>query len=1169
MKIINKIVWISFFVTLLLSGLNAATKEVTVTQGWNQIRVPFDNVNVDFLTSDENIDVIWANQYGTYKLGSNNASYLEAAQARSDIGVLSNLSFGESIYLFAKEDSTITFVGTENTSPPARSDKLTSVWVQMSKKDFKESEWNFISKIVEGQQVIASKIVMKDGRPSLKVFSNVAEEVAKINPKYFEDFEVGEDEAFWVRDASNISDINKFDFLMTKVPSKGGETVDFRVDAASNDKNRNYLAVKIVAFKDGDIRNKKHVLFDDYVKLNFGVQSIESVMPMLLEEDFGNYKIYVIKDLAARYDKYGIDFYNLNNESPDDVKKAYQQILDSSIVQDVTLSANSSEVVYRLKIESREYANNVLYYDPLKELNRLAKNQSRGLEEYSYKDISKHTSFQLNVQAYGHGGKLVEKTKIKAYINVNGTPKEVIILSDRSRLEEAYTLDNLQISLPNEIHGGDLSLAMMLYGVDALTDNKDLSLYNEIMSDLNKTKQICLDDECSEWIYKKEYEIDIAVSDSEPTPANIIGKTTVTLYSDTFSNVALDSYESKDTIVSLTNLLLKEDIYDDVINQRRVGILGSSGDTNQLIVDLQQLKTDVKEQVDENLIFNPLGTYETDKIDLMIYGKDAEGNVDKTQIIDATLQKFWEAYIGVGDVANHLCNRKNYFSKTVPYSKTVKIPVIGDDLKVITATDDLCLYNVDYAYLNALSPSEIETLAENFKQFILVKNSKSEDERLADFWNPLFSFNNATLHMPEYYAKEMPVVQQRMGGGVAFSSKLALDSELNELRTNAYVDVDVELVKEFKLLDLDFETVVSGSNTDASRFDFYLYSIDPTKTEDDFAMKKVFTYNQQIQTTYENSRLIDLTFEKGKSIHFQAGPVPLFFQFSIGVYAFFQVGIILDITDHFSIYAIPGARIFGTLAGGLGIDLAVLKVDIGVLLEDFTVIRASVPVVASLDEFKLDKSGFSTVFKIYANLVMRVAEITASIFVDISTAGEEIINITIDLFNYHGFDPIKALGLKSDDGSGKYPTDCQDAYDGVELFCVRKELKLEFTFSGLTTAECSLLDTEYKRRREFDGDETYLLSTNEYRKVRGCVNDSYTFENVSLDDWQLTEEQVAEVSNADFWKDDSRAIINQAVEAEEIIDPFVTPWADVWQTSDDGNSDEVHDRWKELTGNKW
>jgi len=1169
MKIINKIVWIFFFVVLFFNSLYATTKEVTVKQGWNQIRVPLDNVKVEFLTSDENIDVIWANQYGKYKLGSNNPAYIEAAQARSDIDVLYSLSFGESIYLFAKEDSTVTFVGKENTSPPARSDKLTSVWVQMSKKDFKASEWNLISKIVAGQQVIASKIVMRDGRPSIKVFSNVPEEVAKINPKYFEDFEVGEDESFWVRDASNISDINKFDFAMTKVPTKGGQAIDFTIDAASNDKNRNYLAVKIVAFKDGDINNQEHVLFDDYVKLNFGVVSIESVMPMLLEKDFGNYKIYVVKDLAAQYDKYGIDFYNLKNENPDDIKKAYRPLIDSSIVKDVTLSTNSSDVVYRLKIESREYANSVLYYDPLKELNRLAKNQSKDIEEFSYKDIPKHTSFQLNVQAYGNGGKVVDKTKIKAYINVNGIPKEIIILSDRSRLEDTYTLDNLQVSLPNEIHGGDLSLAMMLYGVDALKDNKDISLYNEIMSDLNQTKQICLDDECSEWIYKKKYEVDIAISDSEPTPANIIGKTTVTLYSDTFSNVELDSYESKDTIVSLTNLLLKEDVYDSAINRRRVGILGSNDGSQQLIVDLEKLKTDVKEQVDEKLIFNPLSTYETDAIDLMIYGKDAEGNIDKTQVADPMLQKFWEAYLGVEDVANHLCNRKNYFSKTVPYSKTVKMPVIGDDLKVITATNDLCLYNVDYAYLNSLAPNEIETLAENFKQFVLVKNSKSEDERLADFWNPLFSFNNATLHMPEYYAKEMPVVKQRMGGGAAFSSKLALDSELNELRANAYVDIDVELVKQFKLLDLDFETVVSGSNTDASRFDFYLYSIDPTKSEDDFTMKKVFTYNQKIQLTYQNSRLIDLTFEKGKSIHFQAGPVPLFFQFSVGVYAFFEVGIDLDMTDHFSIYAVPGARIFGTISGGLGVDLALLKAEIGVILEDFTVIRASVPVVASLDEFKLDKSGFSTVFKIYSNLVLRVAEITASIFVDIATANEDIINITIDLFNYHGFDPLKALGLKSDDGSGKYPTDCQDAYDGVELFCIRKELKLEFAFSGLTTAECSLLDTEYKRRREFDGDETYLLSTNEYRKVRGCINDSYTFENVSIDDWQLTEEQIAEVSNADFWKEDSRAIINQAVEAEEVIDPFTTPWADVWQTSDDGNSDEVQDRWKALTGYKW
>ncbi len=1167
MKIVQKIVYI---LLITLSSLGAESLDVTLNKGWNQITVPLDHIKIDLLVADENIDVIWAYQNAKYRLATQNKEYIKLADHNFETGILRSLSFGESIYVLAKEETTLTFVGQKNFNPPVRSEFLSSVWTQMSRKDFKDSKWNLISKITEGQQIIASKIVMKDNRPSLKVYSNVASEVAKINPEFYEDFEVGENDSFWIKDAANVEDIENFNFALINTPSKGGEAIDFTIDASSSDKNRRFLSVKIVAFKDGDVNNQEHILFDDYVKLNFAEQSLSSVLPMLLESDFGSYRVYAIKDLAAQFDKVGIDLFNLLDTNAEDVKEAYKNILASSEYKDITLSTNSSEVVYRMKLESREYANSVLYYNPLKELNRLAQNQSKDLSEFSYKDIGKHTEFQLNIQAFGHSGLAVKETKIKAYLKVASTLREVIILSDKSRLEETYTIDNMKISLPDELHGGDLTLALMMYGVDALKDSSDLTLYEDVLVELKSGKKTCLDTECSQWFFKKEFDLDIAVSaDREPTSNDVIGKTTVTLYSDVFDNNTVTNYESKDTVVSLTNILLREDTYNNEIDKRRVGIIGNESGTEQLIVDLQHLKSDLDAQTADNLIFDPLTTYETEIVELMIYKKDEEGNIDITQTNDATLQVKWESYVEVADVANHLCNRKNYFTKTVPYTKKVTNPNGGDDVDIITATQDLCLYNIDYEYINSLSPSDIETIAVLFKEFVVVKQSKSEDERLSDFWNPLFALDNSTLHMPEFYGKEMPIVKKRMGGGVTFSSKLALDSELNELRTNAYVDVDVELVKEFKLLDLDFETVVSGSDPEASRFDFHLYSIKPDAEEDLFTLKKIFTFHQQIQTTYENSKKIDLTFVKGKEIHFQAGPVPIFFAFEMGLYAFFEVGVNLDVSDHLLVYAIPGARIFGTLAGGLGIDVVALQLDVGIILEDFTVIRASVPTVAVLDEFKLDKSGFASVFKLYSNLEMRVAEITVSIFAEIKAAKQAIVNLQVDLFSYKGFDPLKALGLKSDDGSGKYPTDCQDAYNGVELFCVRKELKLEFTFSGLTTSECSILDTEYKRRTDVDGDITYLYSTNEFRKVRGCVNDKYEFENVSIDDWDLSESQWDDVNNLNFWKWDSRALISQEVEEEEEIDPYQTPWADAWQTSDDENSDDVHERWKTLTGYEW
>ena len=1177
MKMINKFIYLTLFLMLTISTMDAASRDIDVQKGWSQLTVPYDNVKVDLLVAEDNIDVIWARQNGRYKIASRNSEYIDMANDSYEIGIIRGLSYGESIYVFAKEDTTITFVGQENHNPPVRSDHLTSMWQQMSRDDFKSTKWNVISKIAEGQLIIASKIVMKDGRPSIKVYSNDPTEVAKINPEFFEDFEVSADESFWIKDVTNVNSINKFDFSVLQTPNEGGDMARFAIEATSTSKNKSYLAVRIVAFKDGDPSNKEHILFDDYIKLNQGVQEIPIVMPMLLSSDFGSYRVYAIKDLAAQYDTVGIDLYNIADEDPADVESAYRDILQDAEYITVGLNGNNSDVVYSMKMESREYANSVLYYDPLKELNKLAQNQSKDLSEFTYSNIPKHTEFQLSIEAYGNGGVAIKSTKVKAYLTVDGTPREIVVMSDRSRLEDSYQLDYVEITLPDEKHSVDLVLPLMLYGVEGLQDSTDKTLYDDVMSQLkadNDKYKICLDSSCSQWIFKREFTVGFAVADAsdgttEPTAGDIIGSTKVTLYSDTFSEKKLNDYESKDTTISLLNLLLKEDTYNNENDKRRIGIVGAGAGTTRLIDDLSALQKGLADGADAKSLFDPLVTYEQSLVDMLLYNRDAEGAIDVNSVADTALHGYWDTYTKVADVINHLCDRKSYFTLTVPYSKEVNDPDGGNDIDILTATGDLCLYNVEYSYLNTLTASEIGIIADNFHGFVTVKNSRNEEDRVADFWNPLFTLNNATLHMPESFMKTMPIINKKMGGAAVFSSKMAIDSELNELRTNAYVDVDVALIKDFKILDLDFETVISGSDTEASRFDFSLYSINPTDDENAFAIKKIFVFHQKIHTTYQNDKTIDMTFVKGKSIHFQLGPVPVFFEFEIGLYSFFKMGIHVDITDHLMVYAIPGARIFGTLAGGLGIDFKILSLDIGIILDDFTVIRASVPVVAILEDLRLDKNGFSSVFKLYGNVEMRALELTVGVFGRIKVSGKSIVNLTIDIFSYDGFSPLKLAGLTVGEGKPSDKTKCQEAYYGFELFCIKKELKLEFKFSGLTTAECKLLDDEYLRRAVYDGDTTYLYSTNEYRKVRGCTNDGYEFANVSLDTWMLSDTQMDDVNNVEFWKWDSRALISQEIEAEIEEDPYATPWADAWNTSDDGNTDDVHERWKALTGYEW
>ena len=515
MKMINKFIYISLLLAVVVSSLSAASRDVEVQQGWSQLTVPYDNVKVDLLVADDNIDVIWAYQNGRYKIASRNSDYIDMANDSSEIGIIRGLSYGESIYVFAKEDSTITFVGQENYNPPVRSGHLTSMWQQMSRADFKSTQWNVISKIADGQLFIASKIVMKDGRPSIKVYSNDPAEAAKISPEFFEDFEVSENESFWIKDVTNVDSINRFDFSIVRTPDEGGDMAEFAIDATSTNTNKSYLSVRIVAFKDGDPSNKEHILFDDYVKLNQGVQNISVVMPMLLSSDFGSYRVYAIQDLAAQYDRVDIDLYNIIDEDPAEVESAYRDILLNAEYRNVVLSGNNGDVVYSMKMESREYANSVLYYDPLAQLNKLAQNQSKDLSEFSYANLPKHTEFQLNIEAYGNGGVAIKSTKVKAYLTVDGTPREIVVMSDRTRLEDSYQLDYMEITLPDEKHGVDLVLPLMLYGVEGLQDNTDRTLYNDVMSQLqadNDKYKICLDSSCSQWIFKREFTVGICSS---------------------------------------------------------------------------------------------------------------------------------------------------------------------------------------------------------------------------------------------------------------------------------------------------------------------------------------------------------------------------------------------------------------------------------------------------------------------------------------------------------------------------------------------------------------------------------------------------------------------------------------------------------------------------------
>lgn len=1191
MKSINKIIYHLLIGFLLSISLNGADKSITVKKGWSQLSVPLDSVQVDLLIADENIDVIWAYQNNRYRLLSKNDDYITMANKSLDIGILRSLSYGESIYVLAKEDSEITFVGQKNYNPPVRADHITSMWKQMSRDDFASTEWNVISKITQGQLIIASKVVMVDDRPSIKVYSNDPNEVAKINPEFFEDFEVGESESFWIKDVTNVDNINQFDFATLIAPTKGGDIADFTIDATSTNKNKDFLAVKIVAFKDGNPNNKEHILFDDYVALNQGTQNISVVMPMLLSSDFGTYRVYAIKDLAAQYDTEGIDIFNILNEDVAKVSSAYAKILNNSTSVDVSLNGNNTDVVYQVKLESREYANRVLYYDPVIKLNSLAENQSKDISEFSYADIGKHTEFQFNIKAFGNEGMIVPKTKVKAYITVNGTPREVMVLSDRSRLEDSYTLDNMQITLPDEEHAVDLALPIIFYGVDALKDNTDKALYNDVLADLssNEEDKICLDSGCVQWIFKKEFEVGFAVADAsdgttEPTEADIIAKSTVTLYSETFSEKRINDYEPASTTLSLMNILLKEDIYKNVTDKRRAGEIGVDNSL-ALIDDLNRFKSSLSDGIDKSSLFNPLGTLELDLVNKLIYKRNPKGIIDTDLLNDQPLHDAWQLYIGVADVKNHLCDRKNYFNLTVPYTKKVIDPNSGDDLDILTATKDLCLYNVEYEYINTLSASQIDLIAQNFKKFIMIKNSRNEEDRVADFWNPLFILNNESLRIPKFFGKTMPVVNKKMGGGVDFNAKMSIDSELNQLRTSAYVDVDVALISDFKMLDLDFETTIStakkprptstdtslslglGDTATDSRLDFYLYTVKPNDAINALRLKKVYSYSQEITTTYENNKKIDFTFAKGTSMNFSIGPVPVYFQFEIGAYLFFQIGVHLDISDHLMLYAIPGVRVFGTLSGGLGMSTDAFSLEIGIILKDFTVVRAAVPIVALLDKFRFDKNGFSADFSLFSNIELRAAEITVSIYGKIAVGPLTVVDIVIDLFKYKGFDPLKLAGLTVGEGLVTDVTDCQTYYRGFELFCINKRIEIEFPFSGLSAAECKLLDDEYLRRRVYDKDTSYLYSVNEYRKYRGCVNDEYRFINVALADWKLSADQVKELQNEDFWKEDSRALINKKMVLAKKLSLYSDrPWAFIWNTTTD---DRLQQEWAKLTGYEW
>lgn len=1157
-----------FFLTLLCftSLIYAIDKEIALKEGWNQISVPYDNIKMDLLIGNPELEVIWAYQNGQYNLLTNNLRYRLLEKKTTDIGSLESLSIGESIYVLAKSDTYITFVGVENLNPPIRSSHINSQWRQMSRKDFPSTEWNVISKIVDGAPIIASKIVMEDSKPSLKVYTNDPNEVSKINPEYFQDFEVLENESFWIRDVMNVSDIDSFEFLITKLPSQGGEAITFSLEGSSTNKKRNFLPVKIVAIKEGVTNAREYVLFDDYVRLNNGEQEIQAIIPTLENEDSGTYRIYVIKDLAAQYEKLGIDIFNLGDESAEEILQADKEVLANSEYRVVSLSGNASEVTYDMKIASREYANSVLYYDPYKELQRLAKNQSKDLSAYSYEDIARHTEFQISLKAYGNNSQKVDLTKVKAYLNVANQEKELIVLRKNNTLGSSYDIEDIQISKTQEENEVDLTLSLMMYSPDAITNVQNKAFYTSVLDELRETSgstegrdleftnKVCLDNSCSQWIFKKDFTLSFAVSSEETSEDDIIATTVITLYSETFDNKLIDNYESKDTSLTLMNLMLSEDVYSDELNYKRVG--GFDDKTDQLFKDLESLQTALQTGTDAKLIVDPLATLETKLVEQIIE-------------VDGGLETLWNNYLAAGADGN-TCDRLNYFDKTLPYIKYVHDPSGGDDIKVITATDDLCIYNVKYDYLKTLNGATIKSIALAYKNFILLKNTKNEEDRLADFWNPLFSLDNSTIHMPEYFGKKLPVVNRSIGGGATFSSKLALDSELNELRVNAYMDVDIELLfGQFKLMDLDYETVLSGSDSEASRFNLNIYSINPLDKEEAFTLKKIFAFNQAIPTQYAVQEKIDVTLAKSFEFEFGGGPVEVRFLFEMGVYNYFAVGLDVDMTNQVILYAVPGSRIYGNISGGLSFTAAVVRLDVAMNADDFTVVRAAVPIVAKLDSFRLDREGFATTFKLFSNVEIKAAEILIELFIDISVgvAGvdKSVASLDATLWdNSEGFDVLEQLGFNVGKGTAEDITECQEGYVGWELFCVKKELKVKFAFSGLSTSECNLLESEYLRRKNFESDTSYLYSTNEYRKVRGCVNDSYEFIEISLDDWVLSDSQFDEVNNIDFWRWDSRALISQRLEEEgELL--TIPPWEESVFPGED-SFDPVNDAWKELTG---
>ncbi len=332
-------------------------------------------------------------------------------------------------------------------------------------------------------------------------------------------------------------------------------------------------------------------------------------------------------------------------------------------------------------------------------------------------------------------------------------------------------------------------------------------------------------------------------------------------------------------------------------------------------------------------------------------------------------------------------------------------------------------------------------------------------------------------------------------------------------------------------------------------------------------------FDQPITTTYTADETVGVTLAKTMNMEFSTGPLTATFDFEVGVYTYFKMGVDLDMSNRLALYGVPGTRIYGTIAGGLGLSLQVIHLDVEVRAPDFTIVRASAPIVALLENFRFDREGFKSDFKIFSNFELRVAEIfielIAKISVGIKVAGiditQEILGIETVLWEFNGIDPL-ASEVHVGTGQDSDVTECQQNYYGWELFCIKKSLAINFAFSGLTSAECALLDEEYKRRSEVEGDTSYLNSTNEYRKVRGCLNDSYEFENVALEDWDLNEEQWDELSNSEFWKWDSRAVLSRKLEESGVSLDLTISQILSQAVFGEEPADVLNDAWKELTG---